>query len=235
MEVKTPNTYKVDDLSKNVLIKGSSVASQYGEFLLAKMSDTGNEDEDVSASKLNNLNVTGAVSRAAGDEEEIQLFLPKTSKVLSLEDATIKWQLHEGSEGYRLVVDNLYSETIAEEILDKNSFDLSKLDININEEGGLFIRILDMNDDEIDSNPRAIEILTGSEKEEIIKNLNRLKSEMVSDDLSLKKLILAIFYEENKLYLHAFSCYHDVIQEYPDVDFYKSAYISFIERNQGKF
>jgi hypothetical protein len=234
IEVKTKGVHNIDDLSKKVLSKGSSVASQYGEFLMAKMSAS-DGDEDISASRLNNLNVTGAVSRASGDEAEIQVFLPQTSRILDFNDSKIKWKEMEESTGYKLFVENLFSETIAEMDVTDNSFDLANLGINIEAEGGLFIRITDNTDTSIDSAPHAIEMVNGKQKSEVVNNLMRLKGELTNEDVSLNKLILAMFYEENKLYLHAFSCYHEVLEEYPDVDFYKSAYLEFVERNKDKF
>ena len=234
IEIKSAGVHKIVDLSSKVMTKGSSVASQYGEYLMAKMTAS-QGDDDISAARLNNLNVTGAVSRASGDEEEIQIFLPKTSKVLDMNDSRIKWKQLEESSGYKLFVENLYSETIAEKDITGNTFDLSGLGINIESEGGVFIRITDNQDGELNSGPHAIEMVTGSQKAEIVENLARLKEELTNEDISLNKLVLAMFYEENKLYLHAFSCYHEVLEEYPEVDFYKAAYLEFVERNKDKF
>ena len=233
MEIKTATTHKIDELSKSILTKGSSVASQYGEFLLAKMNKGG--DGDVSASKLNNLNVTGAVSRATGDDAEIQIFLPKTSKILGFDDTRIKWKELDSVDGYKLTVDNLFSETIAEKAVDNNVYDLSQLGVNIEEQGGLFLRVMSKGETKASSSAHAVELITGSKREEILNKLTALKGDLTNDDVSLNKLILAIFYEENKLFLHAFSCYHEVLEEYPEVDFYKSAYLSFVERNKDNF
>ncbi len=233
MEIKTPKVHDIDALSKSVMTQGSSVASQYGEFLMAKMSDS--EDGDVSASKLNNLNVTGAVSRAAGEDEDIQMFLPKTSRVLSFNDAIIKWKSIEDVSGYKLEIQNLYSETVASKEIEVNTFDLSKLQLNIAEEGGIFLKVTGISEEGLSSQPYAIELLSGPEQEKIEQNLAKLKGEIQNEEHSLQKLILAMFYEESKLYLHAFSCYNEILSEYPDEDFYKSVYVDFVERNKGNF
>ncbi|QNL20902.1 hypothetical protein HZR84_02730 [Hyphobacterium sp. CCMP332] len=233
MEIKTPQVHDIDALSKNVLTKGSSVASQYGEFLIAKMSTS--DDSDVSASKLNNLNVTGAVSRAAGDDADIQMFIPKTSRVLNFDDAIIKWKSIDDVSTYKLEIQNLYSETVARKETESNWYDLSKLQINLAEEGGLFLMVTGSGMEEVNSQPYAIEMLTGAEKEKVEQNLNKLKTEIQNEEHSLQKLILAMFYEENKLYLHAFSCYNEILTEYPNEDFYKSIYLDFVERNKNNF
>lgn len=233
LEIKTPQVHNIDVLSKNVLTKGSSVASQYGEFLMAKMSSS--DDEDVSASKLNNLNVTGAVSRAVGDEEEIQIFIPKTSKVINFEDAIIKWKSIDEVSAYRLEIQNLYSETVARKEIESNMYDLSNLQLNLAQEGGLFLVVSGIDAEGLNSQPHAIEMLTGAEKDEVSKNLTKLKSEIKNEEHSLQKLILAMFYEENKLFLHAFSCYNEILTEYPQENFYKSIYLDFVERNKNNF
>lgn len=231
MEIKKSGIYNISDLAKRMDNSGSSMASQYGEYLLSKMNSSG--DEDVSKSRLNNLNVTGAVSRAITGEE-IHVFLPKTSKVLSMDETLIKWQSIE-TDSYFITIDNLFGETIYEKKIEFNYLNLVDLGMNLDQEGGVFIKITDASNSDNASIAHAIEPLNGAHKKKVQEDFNRLLSEMTTEDLSLKKLVMAMFYEENELYLHAFSCYHEVLQEYPDVDFYKSAYLGFVERNKEKF
>lgn len=230
LELKKPGVHKITALSSQLSSASASVASQYGAFLLSKMQ--GGEDGDVSASKLNNLNVTGAVSRAS-EGEDTPIFLPKSSNAIGLDDVIVKWKEVEDESKYGFYIDNLYGETIWADHVEGSYIDLGDLGMDLESEGGIFLRVAP--GDAQTAGSYGINFLSGQKRKEILDKLNKLKLDLTNDDASLNKLILAMFYEEQKLYIHAFSCYHEVLREYPDVDFYKSAYLSFVERNKEQF
>jgi hypothetical protein len=57
-----------------------------------------------------------------------------------------------------------------------------------------------------------------------------LKAEM-PEETALNKIVLASFYEENKLLINAIENYEAAITMEPEVDFFQAAYSQFLERN----
>ena len=81
-----------------------------------------------------------------------------------------------------------------------------------------------------ESKTRLIKKLGPAEHETIKKNLDQILED-VKEPTALNKLILAGFYEENKLIIDAITAYEEAIKLAPDVPEYKEAYDDFLIRN----
>jgi len=81
----------------------------------------------------------------------------------------------------------------------------------------------------IKSNQYALHHINNEKASSLEKNLNILKRELKQEN-SINKIIMASFYEQNKLFLDAISAYEDAIEIEPEVYEYKLAYSRFLNR-----
>ncbi len=230
MEVKTPGTYSIDDLSKKVMTGGSSVASKYGEYLLAHMSGGG--DEDINAEKLNNMNVTGAVSRAT-DNEKLDIIIPDRSMLLSTSDAFFRWIPNPENEedSYIVTVNNLLEENVTTQTVSEPYFDLESLEgISLEEQMGLIINVKSETDEGYFSANYALQAFMEPNKETIMSELNEYKTTLPSEEEAMKNFLLAMFYEQNGLNFHALSCYTKLLVLEPENEYYAASYLDFVKR-----
>jgi hypothetical protein len=231
LEIKTPGKYNVNDLSKQILTGGSSVASKYGEYLLAHMSES--ESEDVNMDRLNNMNVTGAVSRAT-DNEKLDIIIPERSSLLTVADATFRWIPNPNVKGdkYVVTIDNLLEENIATKTVDNPWFDLESLEgINLEEQMGFIINVKSESDPEYFSSNYALSMFMEENRDALLKELNEYKTDLPVEEEAMRNFLLANFYENNGLKFHALSCYTKLLVQDPENEFYAASYLEFMDRN----
>ncbi len=230
MEIKTPGTYMIDDLSKKVLTGGSSVASKYGEYLMAHMSESGSDD--VNLEKLNNMNVTGAVSRAT-DDETMDILIPEGSQLLTTADAFFRWMPNPNKEddSYEVTVVNLLEEEVARVSVSDPWFDLESIEgVDIESQMGLIVSVKSATDESYFSSKYALSAYMDPNREELIKQLTEYKSDLPVEEDAMRNFLLAMFYEQNKMNFHALSCYTKLLVSEPENEFYAASYLDFVKR-----
>ena len=222
IELRDAGNHKVADLAKKVDQGGSSVASKYADFVLSKMSAEG---------KKNRLSATGAVHRGLGDP--INIYLPNAIAEVYGEKTIVRWDSAEATQVYKIVLKNMFEDTLLEIETNQSSVELDMTDEKIAKENVLLIEVADKNDPNAKPKAKAIRKLNPDKTAEIKGQLASLMEGM-EEETALDKYILAGFFEENNLLADALTSYEEAIQLAPGVDTFKEAYEEFLYRNGMK-
>jgi hypothetical protein len=225
-EIKTPGTYKINDLANQVNASKTSLAGKYADFVLSKMNA---EDEvDVNKQAKKYQNVTGAVERAT-ETAAIKLFMPTTSLVLNNE-ALIKWKEAEKGSTYVVVFKDLFEEELMTKETNEPYLKVNLSDKLLAGSSLILVSVRVKGNDKVASNHYAIKRLDPKEADKLNKELQALKSEL-KDETSINTLIIASFYEQNNLFVDALAGYELSIKMSPNVEQFRSAYEDFLMRN----
>jgi hypothetical protein len=97
-------------------------------------------------------------------------------------------------------------------------------------QSALIVQVGSKTDKQEVSKAHLIKRLSPSEQENIRKSLDEISSEL-NEPTALNKLIMAGFYEENRLLIDAITAYEEAIKLAPDVPSYQEAFDEFLLRN----
>jgi hypothetical protein len=219
LELKLAGNYKVQDLSAKVK-GGSSVLNKYTDFILSSNTD-----------KKNRLSATGAVHRGGNS---MKIFLPKSEHAILYGDTLIlDWEKEASATPITYVVtlksmfgDDLFNtETTAKTVV------INLLDPKFVNEDNIIVEIYPKGkESKRPDPPYMVKKLSSADKERIKAQLNEISGEAY-DASALNKLILAGFYEQNKLLIDAATAYLQAIELAPDVPEYQEDYHNFLLRN----
>lgn len=225
VEIREAQTVKVADIKVGA---GTSALNKYTDFILSSNAET----------KKNKLGATGAVER--GDKKAITLLLPAEKNSAVLNNIAVINFTTEASGPYVVTVFNMASEQLATFETPEKTFqiDLKDAKYKFNKAGdpfsaGIMVQVRSKSDAKLDSKEYMIKALPAKDAQQISKSLETIKTELV-DQTALNQLILAGFYEENKLFIDAITAYEEAIKLAPDVASYKEAYEEFLVRNAIK-
>jgi len=220
IEIKVAGPYKVSDLTAR-LSNGTSVLNKYTDFILSSNS---------AEAKKNRLSATGAVHRGL---EDIKVFLP-LNQYSSIYNSTaiINWEA-KGGGPYVVTLKNMWEDELMKAETPENSIEISLADPKFANEAAILVEVRSKVDANSKSEQHLIKKLAPEEQERIKKALADINGE-VKEETALNELILAGFYEENKLFIDAITAYEKAIKLAPDVPSYKEAYEEFLLRNKMK-
>lgn len=217
LEVKTPGSYAVAQLESQ-LDPGSGILSKYTDFILSNASPE---------SKKNRLSATGAVDR--GEYHAIKLALPDHAGIYH-NVATVGWAGDEIKGPYLITVMNMFDEQLALYETDQTSMQLNLGEAKYAKENAVLIEVRSKSAPDQVSKRHMIKKLAAADQAGIQRSLTEINGD-VKDATALNSLILAGFYEQNKLYIDAIGAYEDAIRLAPDVMAYHDSYEAFLERN----
>lgn len=217
IEIKIAGPYKVSDLTAKVST-GSSVLNKYTDFILSSNS---------ADAKKNRLSATGAVHRGL---EDIKVLLP-LNQYSSIYNTTaiINWEA-KGSGPYIVTLKNMWEDELMKAETPETSIEINLTDPKYANEAAILVEVRSKVDANSKSEQHLIKKLAPDEQEKIKKALADINGE-VKEETPLNELILAGFYEQNKLYIDAITSYEKAIKLAPDVPSYKEAYEEFLIRN----
>jgi hypothetical protein len=220
IEIKVAGPYKVSDLTARIS-SGSSVLNKYTDFILSSNS---------AEAKKNRLSATGAVHRGL---EDIKVFLPlnQYSSVYN-HTAIINWEA-KGGGPYIVTLKNMWEDELMKAETPETSMEVNLSDPKFANEAAILVEVRSKVDANSKSEQHLIKKLAPEEQEKIKKALAEINGE-VKEENALNELILAGFYEENKLFIDAITSYEKAIKMAPDVPSYKEAYEEFLLRNKMK-
>lgn len=219
-ELKNEGIFNVSDIAGAFDSQKASVSSKFAGYLLQEFMN-----KDDAKKEMENL---GAVVRQG--MERIELDFPSTTLIM---DSTIRfsWFLREKGEKYIFqIINNAKNTVYMKEIAD------SFIVIDVNElqfEKGkpyqweLFSSV----NHEIHSDTAIFELLPGNRKQVIMIELGELLKELEYDETALNYLIIAKYFEQNKLTANAKKYYEKSVAGAPGVDDYLFAYIKFLQAN----
>ena len=210
LELKTPGTYKVQDLAAKVEGTNTSFSTQYSQHVFTSMKDNG--------SGINNRS-TGSVSRRRA-AKPIDIFANSSYQVVDNE-ATVVWKKNDNVTDYQVVVmnsgynpiDTLYTQDTSIVV----SFDTYKV-----EDGILRVKINKKGVDNYDS--KIVEIKKADDALSTeAKSMLETKSESALD-----AFMKASYFEQNNLFEEAVEYYKLSINLEPGVDMYKESYKGYL-------
>ncbi|HWZ22215.1 MAG TPA: hypothetical protein VNW06_06145 [Cytophagaceae bacterium] len=221
IEVKKAGTYKVSDLAGLVAKQNASVNAKYTDFLAGEMGKTGNDD--MARNRYKYMSVTGSVVRGT---HEIPIFIDssKAANVLG-NQVLIKWEPETNTKTYIVQLTNLFSDVISTQETTQ-----SEIVLNLDsKKEKMYIVTISSKEDKGIENQIRISYPSNDKVIELNKQLTELKAQM-PEETAINKVILASFYEDNKLYPEAIQTYETAMKLEPGVEDYKIAYNQFLER-----
>ena len=222
MELKQAGTYKVADLAAK-MNGGSSVLVKYTDFILSSNS---------AEAKKNRLSATGAVHRGFGG---IKVFLPDNQYAgVYNNTATINWDITKIKGPYVVIVKNMFDDELLKTETTESTVQIDLSDPKFINESAILVEVRAKADQKTKADDaHLIKRLSPVEQAKIKKALQEINGE-VTEETALNKLILASFYEQNKLFIDAITAYEQAIKMSPDVPSYQEAYEEFLLRNKMK-
>lgn len=171
--------------------------------------------------------VTGSVER--GTEASISLLSPKETFVLSA-PVLLKWSPIKDATGYVVVISNLFEETLITQESNETSaiVDLSK--IKPAEQKNLLWSVYVKGKPSVKSSVNTLKFYPEAKSAELSKEVAELKKDLPQQS-ALNKVVLATFYEQNKLMLNAMENYEEATVMEPEVEDYKALYGKFLQSN----
>ena len=210
IELKQKGTYEVSKLAEELKAQNSSVSKKYVDFVVGEMT---NQNDDINKNRHKYMAVTGSVERGGDD---ISIESPKESFVLS-GPVMVKWSHVNGASVYIVEVINLFGETIINEETKGNSatVDLSK--VKPADQTNLIWTVSVKEKPSVKSSQNLFKFYSQAKSAELSKEVAELKKDL-SQQSALNKIVLASFYEQNKLMLDAQESYEQAISMEPEVD-----------------
>jgi hypothetical protein len=220
LELKEAKTYDVAQLSTKIASGGTSVVTKYTDFILSS---------NTAESKKNRLGATGAVDR--GEHAELTLVLPESQHASVYNSkAFISWEGSKVAGPFVLVVKNMFDDEIARLETPEANYTLDLADPRFQNENALILQVVSKINPKDMSKTRLVKKLSSVDHDNIKKSLDVIMGD-VGESTALNKMILAGFYEENKLLIDAITAYEEAIKLAPDVPEYKEAFEEFLFRN----
>jgi hypothetical protein len=221
VEVKKAGNYKVSDLASSVGGGSTSVLNKYTDFILSSNS---------AEAKKNRLNATGAVHRGL---EDIKLYLPENqNSSIYNSEAIINWEA-KGGGPYVITLKNMFEDELFKAETPETSIEVNLSDPKFANETAILVEVHSKVDGKSKSEQHLIKRLSPAEQDRVKKDLSEFVGE-VKDQTALDYLVLAGFYEKNKLFIDAITAYEKAIKMAPDVPDFKDDYDEFLLRNKMK-
>ena len=231
LELKKAGTYKAADLEAKLTSKASGVTSKYIDFVASELAKK--DDANAMARRYKHMSKTGAVTR--GGIDPIDLMLEKKHDVLGNQVA-ILWHLNEKLpavkpetvSGYKVVVKNLFGETLEEFTLeaDQNMFILNIEDEKLKSQTQIAYKITALGDNAMASSEQMLTKMTKENSSEKYADYEILSQ----NNTALGKIILAKYLEEQLLLPEAMVAYHEALTLESEVEAYQTLYDEFMTR-----
>lgn len=222
LELKEPKVYNIVELNNNIKA-GPSVVTKYTDFILSS---------NTPEAKKNKLSATGAVDR--GEKTDINIILPANQhSAIFNKNALISWEGTQAPGPYKLTIRNMFDDEIASYETPETSFEIDLSDPTIAKETAIIIEVSSNSDKTAKSKTHLIKRLSTADQQNVKKSLDQIMVE-VSEPTALNKIILAGFYEENKLLIDAITAYEEAIKLAPGVTAYEEAFDEFLYRHDIK-
>jgi len=220
IELKKAGTYEVSKLAGEVASQNASTNTKYVNYLAGEMGKTGGED--MAKNRYKYMSVTGSVERGS----VVPVLIPASKKSEALGNTqTIVWESLGAGTVYVVELTNLFGDSVMTKET-KDTFAILNMDSK--KDKNYVVKLGVKGDSKLDVSINIV-YPSNDKSVELNKQLTELKSQL-GEETALNKIILASFYEDNKLYLEAIQNYRAAIKMQPDVDDYKVAYGQFLER-----
>ena len=223
VELKTAGNYKVADLAGKVG-GGTTVLNKYTDFILSSNS---------AEAKKNRLSATGAVHRGL---EDIKVYLPENQNSGIYNNiAIINWESDKTKGPYVVTLKNMFDDELMKIETPEATAQIDLNDPKFANETAILVEVKSKADSKSKSEQHLIKKLSAADREKVKKSMStEISPEVATSETPLGKLLMASFYEQNKLYIDAITAYEQAIKLAPDVPTYKENYEEFLLRNKFK-
>ncbi|HYG02295.1 MAG TPA: hypothetical protein VD927_07605 [Chryseosolibacter sp.] len=219
LELRNAGKYNVAELSAK-MGGSTSVVNKYTDFILSS-----------NVEKKNRLTATGAVHRGG---VTTKVYLPSSEHAILFGDKVIlDWERDSAITTYVVSLKSIFGDDLMTTETSTNLIiDLS--DPKFAEEDNIMVEVYPKGQPEKAPDPAfVLKKLSKADKDRIKAQLSQI-ADINNDQSALGKLIMAGFYEENKLLIDAATAYQEAIALAPEVEQYKEDYNSFLIRNAIK-
>jgi hypothetical protein len=220
LELKQAGNYKVIELSAKVSGAGASVLNKYTDFILSSNTE-----------KKNRLAATGAVHRGGATTH---IFLPRAEgAVIFGEKLILDWEKEQTATpvNYVVVLKSMFGDDLFKTTTTDNTVSIDLADAKFANEDNIIIEIYpEGQESKAPDPPFMVKKLSTADKDRIKLQLNEFAG-TTDQESALNKLLLAGFYEQNKLLIDATAAYLEAIELAPDVEEFKEDYNNFLLRN----
>jgi hypothetical protein len=216
LELKQAGKYKVIDLAAKIG-GATSVINKYTDFILS-----------ANVEKKNKLSATGAVHRGT---KGVKIYLPAPEmSVVFNNKVTFSWQ--KGNAPYILVLKSMFGDELVKMETSDTTYTVNLSEPKFVNEDNIMIDVYPKSEpSQKKENPEyVLKKLSKADRDRIKVLLNDVSS-ISPEQNALSKLIMAGFYEQNKLIIDAGSAYLEAIKLAPDVAQYQEDYRTFLIRN----
>jgi hypothetical protein len=223
IELRKAGTYDVSKLAGEVSTQNASAQKKYVDYLASEAKK--NEDNNMARDRYKYMQATGSVERAVG---YFGLFTHNKDTVVSGK-INLKWDgsITPGAV-YVVSVMNYFDEAISAPIETTNNFATVTLDPKAEKTYKISVSL---KDDSEKKSECTIVFLEPFKAENVRKQAADLQSVLGSQS-ALNKIVLASYYEDQRLYLDAMGLYEEAIKMEPEVEDYQIAYGQFLERTK---
>jgi hypothetical protein len=223
LELKTPGSYKISDLSSQVLAKSSSITKKYSDYVVGEL--TKSDGGDVHANYQKNMKVTGSVER--GGTFALTACLPKSSSIIENLN-TVVWNKNPKATSYTVELLNMFDDAIlTKETTDTSlTFDLNA--IKLPKDNTIIVKV--KANGGLESPTYILKNLVEAKNPDVFSDKNALNKEY-TEESALSYLMKASFYAQNNLFVDAKKSFESAIRLEPEVQEYKEAYKNFLAKN----
>ncbi len=217
MELKTEGTYDVNELSAKIKKESGTLTKNFTKYLVSEMVVSGN--------KSKNMTMLGAVVRSLANN--IKLTVPLKNNLLN-PIINASWTNLGSGKKYVFRLINPSGKTIYMDMISDTSFTLDLNSFNLQKDLTYKWFIFGADNSTIVSDTASFIWLSENKYKPISDSLAQLKADFEDEEALLNQLIIASFFEQNKLYDEAIKVYEKIIQQAPDIDMFKQRYINFL-------
>ena len=204
MELKTPGTYSVENLSGKLNNSQSSFTSKYASFVMNKMT----VDENGQS-----YNTTGSVSR--GSEDPL-IYAPKHLKLFKSVPFKIAWEGEKETNNYIVSIVTLFNETLWKKEVTGKSLDIDLSNVKVVQGTNYLIRIA-LKSDEAKHEDKPFILIDENREKAITSELTKVATE-IDQNSPLDQLTMASFFEEQGLTIYAMSSLTKAVELAPEVE-----------------
>lgn len=224
LELKTPGSYKIADLSSQVVAKSASVTKKYSDYVVGELTKA--DGGDIHSNYQKNMKVTGSVERAISTAS-ISVCLPKTSNIIENMN-TVVWYKNPKATSYTVELLNMFDDVmLSKETTDTTySFDVNS--IKLPKDNTIIVKV--KANGGLESITYVLKNMVESKNPEVFADKNALNKEY-TEESALSFLMKASFYAQNNLFVDAKKSFESAIRLEPEVQEYKEAYKNFLAKN----
>jgi hypothetical protein len=219
-ELKNEGTYNVSDIAGSFDSQKATVSSKFAGYLLQEFMN-----KDDAKKEMENL---GAVVRQG--TESIDLDFPSNTLIM---DSTIhfSWFPREKGGKYIFQIINSAKNTVYMKEINDSFLILNVNELQFEKGKPYQWKLFSSTKSEIHSDTAIFELLPGNRRQALMQELGVLLKELDYDETALNYLIIAKYFERNKLNASAQKYYAKSVAGAPGVDDYLFAYLKFLQAN----